>query len=73
MTVTRSNLTDHIQVSVNGKLANFRRINDKSATIEMLADMDSGLVKVTFTIKNKTVTSLTLMNKTSIDKLSTLM
>lgn len=72
VTVTGANLTDDLQVSVNGKPATFRRIDEKSGTIEMPSDIDPGLLKVSFSFKSKKLTSITLMNGNSIDNMSTL-
>jgi hypothetical protein len=72
VTVTGTKLTDDIKVFVSGKPASFHRVDSKSGTIEIPADIDPGLLKVTFAAKNKTITSLPIMNTNSIEAMSTL-
>lgn len=70
VTVTGSNLTDDIEVLVNGTPAKFQRIDNKSGTIEMPADLEAGLVRITFSRKSKPISSLPLMNGNSIENMS---
>lgn len=70
ITITGTNLTDDLEVLVNGEPAVFHRIDDKTGTIEMPADMESGLVRVSFSRKSKSVATIPLMNGNSVDTLS---
>lgn len=69
VTVTGANLTDDIEAMVNDKPAKFTRIDDKTGTIEIPADVDPGLLNVSFSAKDKAIVSLPIMNGNSVDKM----
>lgn len=70
VTVKGTNLTDDIEVLVNGQPATFHRIDDKSGTVEMPLDMEPGLVRISFSRKSKPIGNIPLMNGDSVDALT---
>lgn len=69
VTITGTNLTDKIEVIVNDKPAKFTRIDSKTGTVEIPADVDPGLLYVSFSVNNKAIVSLPIMNGNSVDKM----
>lgn len=70
VTVSGTNLTDDLDVLVNGIPAVFHRIDSKSGTVEMPATMEEGMVRITFSRKSKAIANIPLMNGNSVESMT---
>lgn len=73
VTIHGSNLTEGIEAFVNGQPVPFQRVDLNTATIEMPASLDPGILKVTFSLKSKVITNISLMNGNSIESMKSVL
>lgn len=64
------NLSESIEVFINGRSAPFRLIDSNSAAVEIPEDVESGILKFTFSVNSKIVGRVSLMNGYSVNSMT---